>query len=129
MSPERPPGPLRLSRVLIWLAAVAGLLVLADLAERLFLYQVLEQDRTRTWGAVRRPLKDTALALVQRLPTARGGTELAVFDFYLKPDDQAELERQVARLQVLGGNAQQVARWLPARMRVEGQSSILDHTD
>lgn len=109
--------PVSLGRAALWLAAVAAVLVAADLAQRLLLYDVVARDSGRLTGTLRRPVKDTALAILQRLPSSADDADaLPIFDFYMKPDDERELRSQLTRLQIEGTDAAKIgASWSTLR--------------
>ena len=122
MSDERR-RPVSWVRAALWLGAVAALLVAADLGQRLLFYRILPDDHTRPLGWLRRPVKDTAMSVLQRTVTPAPAEGIPVFDFYLKTDDRAHLRAQLMGLQRRGGNAAQLPPgWLPARLQVDGRT-------
>ena len=67
MSPAlRKPG-VRPLHALAWLAAIAAVLVGIDLAERFAFYEIRERDTSSFARMVRRPIKDTGMALLHGL--------------------------------------------------------------
>jgi hypothetical protein len=122
--PERP--RVRALPALAWIAAIAAALVGIDLAERFAFYEIQPQDRRSFPRMVRRPIKDTGLALLhgfrgeldaQNLPEG-----VPVFDFYLKPEDTARLATHMNRVRVVGTHDHVSRTEIPARLRVEGAS-------
>lgn len=124
----RRPGPndrpVTWKRVLGWLALVAVLLAGADLTERFLLYERAKKDKG-VLALARRPVKDTALALLHALPhdieVPETGEPLPVFDFYLKPEDENFLRARIARVQLLSTHDEITKEEVPARLAVDGQ--------
>src|SRR5262245_24789961 len=73
----------------------------------------------------RRPVKDTALALLHSVPgrvdVPPGAAEVPVFDLYLKPEDEAQLRRSMTRVQLLSTHDELTKLEVPARLSVDGQ--------
>ena len=122
--PERP--RVRPLAALLWLAAIAAVLVGIDLAERFAFYEIRERDQSSFARSVRRPIKDTGLALLHgaygELDAADVPEGIPVFDFYLKPDDAAALASHMTRVRMIGTHDQVSRTAIPARMRVDGAS-------
>jgi hypothetical protein len=122
--PERP--RVRALPALAWIAAIAAALVGIDLAERFAFYEIRDRDQTSFPRMVRRPIKDTGLALLHGVTgelDARDIPEgIPVFDFYLKPQDAARLAGHMTRVRVIGTHDQVSRTEIPARMRVDGAS-------
>jgi hypothetical protein len=123
-APER--FRLRVRHAVLWVAAIAVVLVGIDLAERFAFYEVRERDMRSFPRMVRRPIKDTGLALlhgfsgdldVRDLPEG-----MPVFDFYLKPRDAEALLDHLTRVRVIGTHDQLSRSEIPARLRVDGES-------
>ncbi len=115
-------APLRWTKVLVWLALVAGLLLIGDLTERFLRYDIVTRDRGSPLRLARRPLKDTALRGLHALPhEIENPLDLPVFDFYLKPADEQLLRAQMRRVQELGTHDDFTREEVSARMEVEGQ--------
>src|SRR4029453_1993648 len=57
----------RLPAAALWLAAIAVALIGIDLAERFALYEIRPRDRSSFARSVRRPIKDSGLALLHGL--------------------------------------------------------------
>jgi hypothetical protein len=119
-----------------WIALVAVLLTGADLAERLLLYDVTRKDEGSLVRFARRPVKDMLLSLLHMTPAriepppvalpaaAREGRpeqSVPVFDFYLKPEDEAFLRQRIERVQLIGTHDEVTKEEVPARMSVDGQ--------
>ena len=106
MNPVKQPRFLSWPRVLVWFTLVGVLLLALDLTERFLLYEIVPGDVGSMKGLARRPVKDTALALLHGLvQQPRVPAELPVWDFYMKPRDEELLRSQLRRLQIRGGNA------------------------
>ena len=106
MSPApRKPG-VRPLHALAWLAAIASVLVAIDLAERFAFYEIRERDTSSFARMVRRPIKDTGMALLHGLSGDLDVSELpegvSVFDFTLKPQDEQALLAHMTRVRVIG---------------------------
>src|SRR5262245_55865795 len=120
-------APVTWRRALAWLALVAVLLAVADLAERFLLYDVAKKDEGSLLRFARRPVKDTALALLHTLPSsielpADEAGSVPVFDFYFKPEDEAALRACITRVQLLSTHDELTKQEIPARLEVDGQS-------
>jgi hypothetical protein len=106
---------------LLWLVLVTGFLGLADLSERLWLYDVRRADQALARRA-RRPLKDTALSALHALPgRIEVPPDVPLFDFYFKPEDEELLRACLTRVQQLGTHDDLTRTEIPARLEVEGQ--------
>src|SRR5262249_43831726 len=116
----------RVLPALAWLAAIAVALVGIDLAERFALYQIRERDLSSFPRMVRRPIKDTGLALLHGFSGELDGSDVPegvpTFDFYLKPDDARGLAAHMTRGRVLGTHDEFSRTKVPARLRVDGAS-------
>ncbi len=123
-APERP--RVRVLPALLWIAAIAAALVAIDLAERFAFYEVRERDRSSFPRMVRRPIKDTGLALLHGVAGELDPKDLPegipVFDFTLKPQDAAQLAAHMTRVRVVGTHDELSRTAIPARMRVDGAS-------
>ncbi len=118
---DRP--PVTWGKAFLWLALVAGFLVAADQVERLALYDVATKDRGSPVNLARRPVKDLVLRGLHALPRGLENPDgLPVFDFYLKPEDEASLRAQVTRVQELGTHDEITRQEISARMTVDGES-------
>ncbi|TFG94655.1 MAG: hypothetical protein E4H11_06360, partial [Myxococcales bacterium] len=111
---------------LAWLAAIAAVLVAIDLAERFAFYEIRERDTSSFARMVRRPIKDTGMALVHGLAGDLDVSDLPegmpVFDFSLKPQDAEALLAHLTRVRVIGTHDEFSRTAIPARMRVDGES-------
>jgi hypothetical protein len=111
--------------VLVWLALVVGLLVAADLAQRFLLYDVTRKDKGSLVRLARRPVKDTLLGLLhtfpQRVDSGASAVPVPIFDFTLKPEDEALLRRRIARVQLIGTHDELTKEEVRARLNVDGQ--------
>jgi hypothetical protein len=126
MSPmPRKPG-VRPLHALAWLAAIATVLVAIDLAERFAFYEVRERDTSSFARMVRRPIKDSGMALLHgvagELDVANLPEGMPIFDFTLKPQDAKALQAHLTRVRVIGTHDEFTRTAVPARMRVEGVS-------
>ncbi len=125
--PSPTDSPITWKRALGWLALVAGLLTGADLTERFLLYDQAKKDKGSLARFVRRPVKDSALALLHALPNgieapaSAAGEPVPVFDFYLKPEDEAYLRERITRVQLLSTHDEITKAEVSARLAVEGQ--------
>jgi hypothetical protein len=125
--PRPSDSPITWKRALGWLALVTGLLAGADLAERFLLYDLAKKDVGSLARFARRPVKDTALALLHALPrdievpAADAGESVPVFDFYFKPEDEALLRAHISRVQLLSTHDELTKEEVPARLSVAGQ--------
>jgi hypothetical protein len=124
-------GPCERPRVgvlpaLLWLAAIALALVAIDLAERFALYEIRPRDRAEVARMLRRPVKDTGLALLHgvagELDTGRLPEGIPVFDFHLKARDAERLRAHMTRVRVIGTHDELSRSAIPAHMRVDGKS-------
>jgi hypothetical protein len=124
MSEERPRPRVSIRGVLLFSVAIAAALVAIDLAERFVLYEIRERDRRSFPRMVRRPIKDTALALMHGLLPKRipGDADVPVFDFYFKPRDAEALLAKLTRVRIVGTHDESTRLWVPARMRVGGET-------
>ena len=122
--PERP--RVRALPALVWIAAIAAALVGIDLAQRFAFYQIEGRDRDSFPRMVRRPIKDTGLALLHGFSGELDAQDLPegvpVFDFYLKPEDTARLATHMNRVRIVGTHDHVSRTEIPARMRVDGAS-------
>jgi hypothetical protein len=111
---------------LAWLAAIFAVLVGIDLAERFAFYEVRERDMSSFARMVRRPIKDTGMALVHGIAGDLDVSDLPegmpVFDFTLKPQDAQALLAHLTRVRVIGTHDEFSRTAIPARMRVDGES-------
>ena len=123
--PPRKPG-VRPLHALAWLAAIAAVLVAIDLAERFAFYEIRERDTSSFARMVRRPIKDTGMALLHGLAGDLDVSDLPegmpVFDFTLKPQDAQALLAHLTRVRVIGTHDEFSRAPIPARMRVDGAS-------
>ncbi len=123
-SPRKP--SVRPLRALLWIAAIAAVLVAIDLAERFAFYEIRPRDRESFARMVRRPIKDTGMALLHGLSGDLDASDLPegmpVFDFYLKPQDAKALLAHMTRVRVIGTHDAFSRESIPARMRVDGAS-------
>ena len=123
-SPEKP--VVRPLHALAWLAAIAAVLVSIDLAERFAFYEVRERDMSSFARMVRRPIKDTGMALVHGIAGDLDVSDLPegmpIFDFTLKPQDAEALLAHMTRVRVIGTHDAFSRESIPARMRVDGAS-------
>jgi hypothetical protein len=119
---ERP--RVRIVPALLWLAAIALALVGIDLAERFAFYEVRPRDRTSIARTVRRPIKDTGLALLHgfapRIDLDELPEGIPVFDFTLKAQDAERLRAHMTRVRVIGTHDELSRSAIPARMHVDG---------
>ena len=119
-------APITWRRALLWLALVAVLLVGADMAERFLLYGTAKKDSGSLVRFARRPVKDTALALLHSFPgrieaPPESAGSVPVFDFYFKPADEAFLRSRITRVQLLSTHDEITKEEVPARLSVDGQ--------
>ena len=81
----------RVLHAIAWIASIALVLVSIDLLERFAFYEIRERDYRSFARMVRRPIKDTGMALVHgfvgRLDVSDLPEGVPVFDFTLKPED------------------------------------------
>ncbi len=123
-APERP--RVRALPALAWIAAIAAALVGIDLAQRFAFYEVRDRDLTSFPRMVRRPIKDTGLALLHGFSGELDAQDfpegIPVFDFYLKPREAAQLAAHMTRVSVVGTHDELSRTEIPARMRVDDAS-------
>ena len=117
----------RARSAILWIAAIAATLIGIDLAERFAFYQILPRDHSSFARMVRRPIKDTGLALLHGLAgdlDVEGLPEqaLPVFDFTLKPRDAESLLAHITRVRLVGTHDEFSRSPIEARLRVEGAS-------
>ncbi|MCZ6779202.1 MAG: hypothetical protein O7F16_09560 [Acidobacteria bacterium] len=118
MNPAKQPRFLSWPRVLAWLTLVGVLILAVDLTQRVLLYEILPRDVGSMKGLARRPVKDTALAVLHGLAQQPRAAKLPVWDFYMKPRDEELLRSELRRLQIQGGHAAHLSpQWVDARMR------------
>jgi hypothetical protein len=126
MSPAPRNSGLRPWHALVWLATIAAVLIAIDLAERFAFYEIRERDQSSFARMVRRPIKDTGMALLHGLAGDLDVSDLPegmpVFDFTLKPQDAKALLAHLTRVRVIGTHDEFSRADIPARMRVDGES-------
>jgi len=123
-APQKP--RVRPLHALAWLAAIAAVMVTIDLAERFAFYEIRERDMSSFPRMVRRPIKDTGMALVHGLAGDLDVSDLPegmpIYDFTLKPRDRQALLAHMTRVRVIGTHDEFSRTAIPARMRVDGTS-------
>ncbi|HZO09271.1 MAG TPA: hypothetical protein VFC77_07830, partial [Myxococcota bacterium] len=116
----------RLPAAALWLAAIAVALIGIDLAERFAFYAIRPSDRTSFARSVRRPIKDSGLALLHGFSGTLDVSGLPagtpVFDFHLKPRDAERLLEHLTLVRVAGTHDEQSKDDIDARMQVDGAS-------